>query len=256
MFVSILLFGTVTAAEEYLEESEVYVVFTISFVKNASGDYGNVFDGTSEGDAIINVSSSLSFGEVYAAYELGDLLYYSKTSNQIINVIFQAKTYDRDQGIEWLWPNRPFDGEKVYNGKVALDLQGATVTDLDGEEVTVGGAAVVASATDDTITWNSRRELWEVNYIPNVNDIIYDGQVDDLGQVPTLYQVGRVSDWYSQQIAFEGIPWRSFGPRPATSANAQDLNCFDDEMHVIVYDAYGEGNWTERFYNRTTHSSF
>jgi len=232
--------GTVVAAEEYIEDNETFVVLTVSFCKNKDGEYGNVFDGTAEGDAIINVTTSLSMGEVYQAYELGDLLYYSKTSDTIINVIFQPKYYDRDQGIEWLWPNRPFDGEKVYNGKVAVDLQGATVTDLNGDEVTVGGPAVVASAIDDTISWNARREVWEVNYIPRVDDIIYDDKVDDLGQVPVIYQIGRVSDWYSQQIAFEGIPWRSFGPRPGTSANAQDFNCFDDEMHLIVYDAYGE----------------
>ena len=212
----------------------------VAFVKDADGGYGDAFDNTAFDDAIVNIGTSLRVGSVKAVYELGDFLYYSKDSNQVVNVIINKETFTRDQGIAWFWPNRPFDGEKVYNGKTALDLQGAPVTDLDGNFITLQGPALTASSTVDTITWNQRRELWEVNYIPQVQDVIFDGVLDELGSVPALYEVGKVTDWYSQQIAFEGIPWKSFGPRPGTSAAVQDRGSFDDEMHMIVYDGFGE----------------
>jgi hypothetical protein len=64
--------------------------------------------------------------------------------------------------------------------------------------------------------------------------LLFDSTIDALGNVPTLYEINKVVDWYSQQIAFEGIPWRAFGPRPGTSAAAQDRNASDDELNMIV----------------------
>ena len=54
------------------------------------------------------------------------------------------------------------------------------------------------------------------------------------------YTVLDAYDWYSQQVAFEGIPWIQFAPRPGTSAHAQEMGCEDDEVNVIVYDALGD----------------
>ncbi len=225
---------------EYVKDDVNNPYLKIAFVKDSNGEYGDAFDGTSFDDDIVNIGTSLRVGSVRAVYGIGDFLYYSKDSNQVVNVIIKKETYTRDEGISWFWPNRPFDGEKVYNGKTAVDLQGAPVTDLNDNFVTLQGPALSASATVDTITWNERRELWEVNYIPQIQDVIFDGTLDELGSVPALYEIGKVTDWYSQQIAFEGIPWKSFGARPGTSAAAQDRGSFDDEMHMIVYDAFGE----------------
>ena len=217
----------------------------VACVRQSDGGYGDLFDGDAEGSVIINKSSGISIGTVVLASELGDFIFYSKTSNQIVDIIYQPKTYTREEGIQWFWPNRPFDGEKVYNGKVAVDLQGSPIetdnsTPDNPEYVTLQGPALVTEATEDTITWNDRQELWEVNYLPKNGDILFDQTIDVLGNVPVLYEINKVVDWYSQQIAFEGIPWRAFGPRPGTSASAQDRNAADDELNMIVYDAYGD----------------
>ncbi len=52
--------------------------------------------------------------------------------------------------------------------------------------------------------------------------------------------MASVESWYNQQIAFEGIPWYRFAPRPGTSLNAVARGANNDEMNIIVYDATGD----------------
>ena len=238
--------GTSVGVVLDLDETDPLKPFIkVAFVKQSDNTYGDAFDGTPEGDSITDIAKSTTIGEVVLLSEVGDFLFYSKTSNQIVDMIFEPKTYTREQGIQWFWPNRPFDGEKVYDGKVAVDLQGSPIETEDSTPsnplyATLQGPALVTESTENPITWNDRKEVWEVNYIPSPGDLLFDSTIDALGNVPTLYEINKVVDWYSQQIAFEGIPWRAFGPRPGTSAAAQDRNASDDELNMIVYDAYGE----------------
>ena len=173
-------------------------------------------------------------------YVMGDFTFYSKSGNQIVNLNFEPKTYTRNEGMTWYWPNRPFDGEKVFDGKVAQDIAGGILIDENGENVTLQGPAKVVGAVGDIILWNDRTEQWVTDYQPKADDFVFDGTFTEGLENPIPYQVLRSSDWYSQQIAYEGIPWRQFADRPKTSANAQDLGIEDDEMHMIVYDATGD----------------
>ena len=234
--------GLITqAVSDTNEDDEVRIMLTVAFVRITESDYGTGFDGSVGGEDIIDVTDGSVMGTVDFVYDVGDLVYYSKDSNQVVNVIFEPKTYTRDEGISYYWPNRPFDGEKVFKGKVALDLQGAPIFELDGvTKVTLQGPALGATATEDTIVWNNRRELWETTFLPSIDDVIYDNYYSFNTEIPTTYSIGRVSDWYSQQIAYSGIPWRSIAPRPGTSAYAQERNCSDDELNIVLYDAFGE----------------
>ena len=165
-------------------------------------------------------------------YEMGDFIFYSKSGNQIVNVNFIPKTYTRNEGMAWFWPNRPFDGEKVYGNKVAQDIAGGILTDESGANVTLQGPAKVVGPVGDIILWNDRKEVWVTDYQPKEDDFLFDGTFTEGLENPIPYQVLRSGDWYSQQIAFEGIPWRQFADRPKTSANAQDLGVEDLSLYT------------------------
>ena len=175
-------------------------------------------------------------GELQALYPLGDYVYYNKGGNQIVNVIWEPIRYTRSQGMEWYWPNRPVDGEKVFNGKIAVNAAGNPILGQDGESLFVEGPASVTSPIGNTISWNARREVWEHQYVPQEGDIVFDPKSDGIESFLVL----RSNDWYSQQVAFEGLPWRQFAGRPGTSANAQDLGAENDELNIIIYDAMGD----------------
>ena len=248
-----------TAAVIRLEEvNDVYYATCVVREDPTLGGYGKLeeyesFDGT----LTISNAPGIEIGQAVAIYVLGDFLYYSKSSNQIVNTIFEEKSYTRNQGISWYWPSRPTDGEKVFNGKLARDSAGAPI---EGEDSVPGaetyqrlqGPAIVSSPTVDPIYWDARRELWIQSYKPRNNDILIEpdpkdengGTIFDPATAApirgNLYYIQGSRDWYNQQIAFEGIPWINFAKRPGTSANALDQGTTNDEMHVIIYDAMGE----------------
>ena len=248
----VLQFGTVTASvmrvqygtkvdEDGLsvEDRTKIDYVTIAMKPDANSDFGDF----QPGDSIIDPSNIGSIvGKVDSCSILGDYVFYSKGGAQLVNVVWEPKTYTRNEGMEWFWPNRPFDGELVYKGKTAVNGTGIPIESenspnpITGQPVylTVQGPAAVTPSTGDTIVWNSRKELWQNNYIPKEDDLV----IDPNNGVP--YSVLRADDWYSQQVAFEGLPWRQFAKRPGTSAHAQDMGCEDDELNVIVYDAIGD----------------
>ena len=68
-----------------------------------------------------------------------------------------------------------------------------------------------------------------------------------------VFKVQAGADWYTQQIAFAGIPWYRFASRPGTSQNALDKGAADDELNIIFYDATGDftgtkGNTLESYF--------
>ena len=223
------------------------------------GGYGDLeeYEDIINGTLTISNAPGIEIGQATSVYILGDFLYYSKSSNQIVNSIFESKTYTRNQGISWYWPARPSDGEKVFSGKLARDAVGNPIEGSDSEPGSatyqkLQGPAIVTSPTIDSIYWDARRELWIQTYKPRNNDILIEPDPKDTNggtlydpatAAPirgNLYYIQGTRDWYTQQIAFEGIPWIQFAKRPGTSANALDQGSRDDEMHVIVYDALGE----------------
>ena len=247
------------AAVIRLEElNDVYYATCVVREDINNGGYGDLEEYEDiDGTLTISNAPGIEIGQATAIYTLGDFVYYSKSSNQIVNSIFEEKTYTRNQGISWYWPGRPTDGEKVFSGKLARDSAGAAI---EGEDSVPGnetyqklqGPAIVTSPTADPIYWDSRRELWIQSYKPRNNDILIEpdpkdengGTIYDPATAApvrgNLYYIQGSRDWYNQQIAFEGIPWINFAKRPGTSANALDQGTIDDEMHVIVYDALGE----------------
>ena len=177
-------------------------------------------------------------GTVLRYYELGEFKFYSNSSSDddgpgIVDVIWEGKTYTRNQGIQWKWPNRPFAGELVFEGKAAVTATGNPILDENGNTVPVSGPAIVTSPTGDVIAWDGIRERWTTLYEPKQNDILFDPITGN------AYGILYPNDWYAEQVAFEGLPWTQFAKRPGTSANAAELGCVDDEMNIIVYDALG-----------------
>jgi len=77
---------------------------------------------------------------------------------------------------------------------------------------------------------------------------------DLLNDSTQIYQIDAGEDWYTQQVAFDGIPWYRFAGRPGSSPNALDKASGKDEIHLVVYDSTGEitgskGNTLENYYN-------
>lgn len=170
-------------------------------------------------------------GDAIEVYAEGAHIYYNKsyTNDLMINTIFVKNGFSRNEGIGWGYPARPFEGQKVSKDTLRLDAVGVPETDENGNALFVGGPAALGMP----LTWNSLTESWEVNYITDtVNDLIHDET--------NFFNINASDDWYSKQIAFEGIPWTNFGPRPGTSYDAQNKGAFKDELNIIVYDATGE----------------
>ena len=172
-------------------------------------------------------------GRCTASYPQGVHLYYSQTVNDNLktNSIFVPAEYTRDEGISWNWPARPADGDVVRSTTPARDQVGAPIVDEDGNTLYAAGPA----ALGEELVWNSREEKWVVSYRPELSiDYINDGL--------NVFTMAAADDWYTKQIAFEGIPWSNFAPRPGTSADAQNKGATNDEMNILVYDATGDFN--------------
>ena len=221
-------------------------VITLANAVRGDGTFGTVEKGESISDPFLG---GAVLGEVKEYAILGYYMFYDGQGEKTVNVVWEPQEYTRDQGMEWLWPNRPFDGETVYAGKVAKTVNGVPIQEENSTPSNpiyqkLEGPATLTPSTGDVLVWNSIKERWVQKYIPKQNDIVYDSYVDPAEETVVLYPytVLDANDWYAQQVAFEGIPWIQFGPRPGTSAHAQEMGCEDDEVNVIVYDALGDYN--------------
>tara|TARA_R110002050_G_scaffold382_1_gene2605 strand:+ start:1969 stop:4356 length:2388 start_codon:yes stop_codon:yes gene_type:complete len=101
------------------------------------------------------------------------------------------------------------------------------------------------TASGITYVYNASRAIWIASRSPVEDDLITDGT--------NVFQVQAGADWYTQQIAFAGIPWYRFASRPDTSQNALDKGALNDELNIILYDATGDftgtkGNTLESYF--------
>ena len=90
------------------------------------------------------------------------------------------------------------------------------------------------STLGSTYVYKVGQELWILQRDPAEDDLVTDGT--------NVYKVQAGGDWYTQQIAFAGIPWYRFASRPDTTQNALDKGALNDELNIIFYDA--DGNFT------------
>ena len=87
--------------------------------------------------------------------------------------------YTREEGMEWLWPNRPSGGELVYKTKVAVNVNGVPI-ELPNSNVNnpqykkLEGPATVTSSSGDIIFWSNTRERWVQQYVPKRGDVVYN----------------------------------------------------------------------------------
>ena len=240
---TVLKFGGSTAIISSVEmESDdsdaapLYYTVAISPIATLQETGSTIYGDYGDGDVITNQYGS-EIGSIKNIYDLGEFVFYRTNGTQVVDVIWEGKTYSRNEGMQYNWPNLPFDGEIIYKGKAAVNTAGNPIYDIDDEgnqiEVPVGGVATVTGATGDIIFWDAIQEKWVTDYVPKQSDYIYNPINNE------VHQIIFTNDWYSQQVAFSGIPWSQFAPRPGTSAQARELGAMDDEMNIIVYDALG-----------------
>lgn len=129
----------------------------------------------------------------------------------IIDTIWVPNVVTFQEGLQYEWPNEPRDGQKV----------------------TTGGPANLG----DTYQYRKLDNVWVNLYQPGEGDMITDGH--------NVFFIAAADDWYTQQIAFAGIPWYRFASRPGTTTNAREKGAINDEMHMIVYDHDGEFTGTK-----------
>jgi hypothetical protein len=103
---------------------------------------------------------------------------------------------------------------------------------------------VVTSGTNTSYVYSSVDSKWNAVFVPGATFRVSDGS--------TVFTLTSAADWYSQQVALEGIPWYRFAPRPTTTLNAIARGAKNDAMNIIVYDATGDltgskGNTLEQY---------
>lgn len=146
----------------------------------------------------------------------GELIFYGGSSvTNRVNVSWSPATLTVVEGIARGWPVTPLNAQK---------------------RITAGG---------DTFVYNAVSGVWVIQYTPKVDDLITDG--------PNVFRLSASSDWYTNQTAFQGIPWYRFASRPVTTVNALDRGAQNDGLNVIVYDVTGEltgsrGNVLEQYF--------
>ena len=129
----------------------------------------------------------------------------------IIDTVWTPKKYTKEQGTKFGWPANPRP-----NMKMSPAVRSA------GGPVELG----------ETYIYDSTSENWINVYKVSDQDLVTDG-----GHV---YSITATADWYNSQVAFSGIRWSRFGPRPLTTLNARARNTYKDGINVIVYDSEGD----------------
>ncbi len=127
-------------------------------------------------------------------------------NDRVVSMIWEPQTYSRVEGQSFGWPAQPRMNQLTR----------------------VAGPASMG----DTYVYNSRTETWSNSYKPSEGDYITDGT--------NTFVIQAIGDWYTQQVAFQSIPWYRFADRPGTSSNAQDRGVTNDELNILVYDATGD----------------
>ena len=158
-----------------------------------------------------------SAGPITGVSAVGQYLLYdaSKASADIINTIFVPNTYTAAEGnTRYGWALTPTHRQK---------------------EVLYG----------DTYIYSVDAGAWILQYTPEEDDLLNDGRY--------VYRLRAAEDWYKNQIAFQGVPWYRFAPRPTATLDALDRGASGDGLNIIIYDETGaltgsKGNVLESFY--------
>jgi hypothetical protein len=151
-------------------------------------------------------------------YPMGEFYLYSSdivTDNRV-NVKWNPATYTLLEGLNVGLPASPTNGQKAI--------------------VTLGG---------DVYVYNSTAETWIIQYALKADDLFTDET--------HVFKLSASDDWYTNQIAFQGIPWYRFASRPGTTPNAIDKGATNDGLNVILYDRTGvltgsKGNVLEQYF--------
>ena len=129
----------------------------------------------------------------------------------VIDSVWLPKQYTKQEGAEWGWGSNPRPNQKV--SPAVRRAQGP---------VRLG----------ETFIYNERNELWTNIYKVSAGDLVTDGS--------HTYTIEIIDEWYSYQVAFSGIYWSRFGPRPLTTFNAQERGTKNDGINIILYDKTGD----------------
>ncbi|AEC52983.1 tail sheath stabilizer [Synechococcus phage S-CRM01] len=173
-----------------------------------------VTDGTFVGADTLDIGTQSA--TVTGALAQGEYVLYSSSDIQNrVNVKWNPETLTVEEGFALGWPALPNNGQKRVN------------------------------AAGDTFVYNSANQVWVIQYTPKQNDLITDGT--------SVFRISTFADWYSSQIAFQGIPWFRFASRPTTTVNAFDKGATNDGLNIILYDTTGaltgsKGNVLEQYF--------
>jgi len=174
------------------------------------------------GDTLSADSGTTETAASTALNEQGEFLLYEVESGTVVNTVWVPTTYTKAQGTAYGWPSSPIANQKI-----------------------AAGGTYTGPAVTDSFVWSPVTELWTLQYTPVEDDLLTDGT--------NVFKIQAAGDWYTQQVAFAGIPWYRFASRPGTSSNARDRGALNDEMNIIVYDSTGnftgtKGNTLETFF--------
>lgn len=180
-------------------------------VSGENGSYkilstGGVF---SVGSYLTTDGGTTRVGPISAVYELGSHVLYevSEDSNFVVSTIFKPKTYTvREAKDNFNWTETPALGQK--------------------------SPQTGAGAHGDTYAYDSELQVWRLIYNPAEDDLIVDSNY--------VYRVLSSESWYDQQIAYQGVPWYRFAPRPGTTRYALERGAFGDGLNILLYDATGD----------------
>ena len=187
-----------------------------AYIAVASGTFVGAI-GT--GSNLANASGVKVSGDITYAENVSSVSAYDSptaTTNTTLNVLFANQEYTVNQGVtNFGWPAKP----------------------------TVGSTQ--KSNAGVSYTFDGDYSVWRADFVLSAGQYI--------GVASTGYKLASAESWYNNQIAFQGIPWYRFAPRPTTSLNGLSRGAKNDAMNIIVFDETGDetgsqGNLLEAYF--------
>ena len=196
--------------------SEISADGTELTIAMLSGTFvGAVTTGSHLEDAAGNeISGEIALAESLATVSVYDPILAA--TNTTVNIISTPVMETLDAGFEeYGWTKKPFPNQ------------------------------VVSSPAGVKYEWSTLYGQWRAVFVLKVGNV--------LGIAGSVYQLTAADDWYTQQIAFEGIPWYRFASRPTTTQQGVERGAINDAMNILVYDANGDetgskGNLLESYF--------
>lgn len=173
--------------------------------------------GLEAGDTI-SIDAGVTKVALTTVYPIGEFFHYSSdiVADNRVNASWSPASYSLLEGLNVGLPASPNNGQKAT--------------------VSLGG---------DVYLYNSASDSWIIQYALKENDLFTDGT--------HVFQLSAAEDWYTNQTAFQGIPWYRFASRPITTLNAIDKGATNDGLNIILYDRTGDltgskGNVLEQYF--------